>query len=249
MYFPGIPSRKEPSGSMSAAAAAAGRELAAPRVGLLHCIDPSPAALAVAQNNLKDLGNCRFHVASVDEMPIADNSMDFGYALGVLHHVPDTVAGIESCVSKLKPNAPLLVYIYYAFDNRPNWFRLIWRLSNALRAVVCRLPFPFRYGISQVIAATIYYPLARLSKILEKLGWNVRHLPLFEYRYKSFYSMRTDALDRFGTRIEKRFTANQIRMMMKTAGLTDITFSPSPPYWCAVGYRAVITGLSSERKV
>ena len=50
--------------------------------------------------------------------------------------------------------------------------------------------------------------------------------------------MRTDALDRFGTRLEKRFTQKQIREMITGAGLENIVFSKSEPYWCAVGYKA-----------
>ena len=49
--------------------------------------------------------------------------MDFGYALGVLHHVPNTQEGLNSCIKLLKPGAPFLVYLYYSFDNRPNWYR------------------------------------------------------------------------------------------------------------------------------
>jgi hypothetical protein len=49
--------------------------------------------------------------------------------------------------------------------------------------------------------------------------------------------MRTDALDRFGTRLEQRFTAQEMRHMMETAGLRDIRFSREVPYWCAVGLR------------
>jgi hypothetical protein len=49
--------------------------------------------------------------------------------------------------------------------------------------------------------------------------------------------MRTDALDRFGTRLERRFTADQIKDMMEKAGLNRIKFSDSAPYWCAVGYK------------
>jgi ubiquinone/menaquinone biosynthesis C-methylase UbiE len=211
--------------------------LVAPRVGALHCIDPSPEALDVAKRNLRGYANCHFHLAGVDEIPLDDDSMDFGYALGVLHHVPDPQAGLTDCVRKLKPGAPLLIYLYYAFENRPAWFRSVWRLSNLLRLGICRLPFPLRYAASQTIAATVYWPLARLSLVLEKLGWQVEHVPLSFYRNRDFYSMRTDALDRFGTRIEKRFTALQIRQMMEGAGLGSIEFSDSAPFWCAVGYK------------
>jgi hypothetical protein len=50
--------------------------------------------------------------------------------------------------------------------------------------------------------------------------------------------MRTDALDRFGTRLEQRFSRAQIAAMMEDAELRDVTFSDSTPYWCAVGFRA-----------
>jgi len=211
-------------------------KLVAPRVAILHCIDASGAALNVARRNLVDQTNCVFHQASVDDIPLPDDSMDFAYSLGVLHHVPDTAVGIKSCVAKLKPGAPLLLYLYYAFDNRPLWFRMVWKASDLMRRVVSGLPERARYWTSSAIAALVYFPLARFAYLLEKLGLNVRLLPLSAYRNRSFYTMRTDALDRFGTRVEHRFTAAQIRDMMRNAGLERIEFSRSV-YWCALGYK------------
>lgn len=211
-------------------------QLVAPRVGRLHCIDPS-VALDVARRNLAPYDNCVFHEATVDAIPLDDASMDFGYSVGVLHHVPDTQAGIEACVSKLKHGAPFLIYLYYAFDNRPWWFRTIWRISDALRRIVSKLPHGLRYWSSQVLALVVYFPLARLSWLLEKFGIDVRNFPLSTYRNLSFYTMRTDALDRFGTRLEQRFSRKQIRTMMEKAGLERVEFSDGEPYWCAVGYR------------
>jgi len=89
-------------------------KMVAPRVGKLHLIDPSDA-LEVAKRNLRDSDNCEFHRATVEEIPLADNSQDFGYCLGVLHHIPDTKAGLQKCVDKLKKDAPFLVYLYYRF--------------------------------------------------------------------------------------------------------------------------------------
>jgi 2-polyprenyl-3-methyl-5-hydroxy-6-metoxy-1,4-benzoquinol methylase len=84
--------------------------LVAPRVGLLHCIDPSQA-LDVARKVLADQPNVQFHQASVADHQLVPGSQDFGYSLGVLHHVPDTAAAIRSCVALLKPGAPLLLYL------------------------------------------------------------------------------------------------------------------------------------------
>jgi ubiquinone/menaquinone biosynthesis C-methylase UbiE len=212
-------------------------KLVAPRVERLHCVDASGDALAVAKTNLAAFTNCEFVEASVAQLPFADGSMDFGYSLGVLHHVPDTAAGIRDCASKLKPGAPLLLYLYYAFDNRPAWFRLIWRTSDIGRRAISRLPFGLRNLTAEVIALTTYWPLARAARVLEDLGRDVDAFPLAIYRRRSFYTMRTDALDRFGTSLEHRFTRNQIAQMMEAAGLERIEFSDGMPYWCAVGYR------------
>jgi hypothetical protein len=49
--------------------------------------------------------------------------------------------------------------------------------------------------------------------------------------------MKTDALDRFGTRLEKRFTKKEIEHMMQQAGLKNIKFSDHEPFWCACGIK------------
>src|SRR2546426_12368575 len=46
--------------------------LAAPKVGVLHCVDPSEQALAVARKNLFALHNVRFHQVGVDALPFPD---------------------------------------------------------------------------------------------------------------------------------------------------------------------------------
>jgi SAM-dependent methyltransferase len=211
--------------------------LVAPRVGTLHCIDAAADALEVARANLAHQPNVRFHHASVDAIPLADDSMDFGYSLGVLHHVPDTARGLRDCVVKLKRGAPFLLYLYYAFDNRPAWFRAVWSASDLVRRRVSRMPMPLRYAASQLLAAGVYWPLARTARTLERFGVDVSNLPLSAYRERSFYVMRNDALDRFGTALEQRFTRDQIHALMTSAGLDDIVFSDHVPFWCAAGRR------------
>lgn len=210
----------------------------APRVGRLHCVDASAQALDVARRNLAGQSNTAFHHASVDGIPLPDGSMDFGYSLGVLHHVPDTAAGIRSCVAKLKPGAPFLLYLYYAFDNRPSWFRAVWRASEAVRTRVSRMPHHRKVRVTRALAAGVYWPLARTARLLERAGMNVDAVPLSAYRDRTLYSMQTDALDRFGTRLEQRFTRAEMEEMMRAAGLRDIRFNPREAFWTAVGYRA-----------
>ena len=103
--------------------------------------------------------------------------------------------------------------------------------------MICRFPFKLKLLITRFIAILIYLPLARLSFFLELLGMNVSNIPLSDYRKKTFYFMCTDALDRFGTKLEKRFTKAEISSMMIKSGLSEINFSKSTPFWVAIGYK------------
>jgi SAM-dependent methyltransferase len=212
----------------------------AERVDRLHCIDPAAKALDVAQRRLAGQSNVDFHLAGVDDIPLEDESQDFGYALGVLHHIPNTEAAMASCVRKLKPGAPFLAYIYYAFENRPAWFRVLWSFTDWGRKSISRLPFALRKQVTTALAALVYYPLARIAAGMERGGHDVSNIPLSFYRDRSFYSMRTDALDRFGTRLEQRFTRGEIEQMMRRCGLVDVRFREAPPYWVACGRKAAV---------
>ena len=99
------------------------------------------------------------------------------------------------------------------------------------------MPYGLRYFSSQIIAFFVYFPLARMAFLLEKFNINVSNFPLSSYKNLSFYTMRTDALDRFGTRLEQRFTKDEIKQMMHNAGLENIKFSDSKPFWVAVGFK------------
>ena len=211
--------------------------LVAPRVGILHCIDPSNA-IDVARENLLGHSNVLFHRSPVSSCGLQLNSQDFGYCLGVLHHVPNTSECIRTCVDLLKPGAPFLLYLYYSFDNRPLWYRYLWRLSNIGRLVISTMPPLLKQLTTDLIALTIYWPFAKLSLLLKSLGLPVSLIPLSYYRTCSLFTMRTDSRDRFGTPLEKRFSRAQIQSMCEDAGLVDLRFSNTQPFWCVLGFKA-----------
>ena len=187
----------------------------------------------MAKKQLRKFKNIEFHNSSLNDLVIPLGSQDFCFSLGVLHHVPNTLM-LRSCVQLLKPKAPILVYLYYRFDNRSKWFKLLWSLSNIIRKIIIKLPSKYKNIVCEIIALTIYWPFARISFLLQKFNLDVSSFPLSYYRNFSFYSMRTDARDRFGTPIEHRFSRSEIVNMCKKAGLENIVFSNKPPYWCFV---------------
>jgi ubiquinone/menaquinone biosynthesis C-methylase UbiE len=209
----------------------------APLVGKLICVDASAQALDVARRNLAALENVEFVHASVSALPLPEGAVDFAFSLGVLHHVPDTAAGIRDSVRVLKPHCPLLIYLYYNFENRPAWYGLVWSITDVARRLISATPFALRRFIADILALSLYWPLARAAAVGERFGLNVHSWPLSYYRRRGFYAMRTDALDRFGTALERRFSKMEITVMMEAAGLDRIVFSDRPPFWCAVGFK------------
>ena len=209
-----------------------------PKVGVLHCLDASPEAIGVARRVLSEYENVIFHTESIDEFCIDEKSCDFGYSLGVLHHIPDTQSALDACVDKLKPGAPFLAYLYYDLGHSSLHLRIIFNAVSLGRKIISRLPYKFKKFVTDLIAFFIYYPLARFAKIAELLGVKVSRFPLFQYRDRSFYVMRNDSLDRFGTSLEKRFSKEQIYSLFENAGLRDTYISPDPPWWVVWAWRA-----------
>jgi len=210
----------------------------APRVGHLHCVDASSEALDVARQVLRGYQNVSFHHADLNSFGVGDGTCDFGYSLGVLHHVPDTTEALRSCIRRLRPGAPFLVYLYYDLEGAGFVRRLLLRLVTAVRVVISRLPRRPRHLVADLLAIAVYWPLARLARLVVRLGRDPSRLPLFQYRNRSFAVMRNDALDRFGTRLEKRYSRQEVRALLEQAGLADVEFSDGPPWWVAVGRRA-----------
>ena len=106
-----------------------------------------------------------------------------------------------------------------------------------MRKAICNLPTKLKKVVCNIIAVTVYFPLAKLSKLLEKIGLSVNMIPLSDYRDKSFYIMKNDALDRFGTKLEQRFSRAQITNMLENAGFERIIFSEHTPFWTCISYK------------
>jgi len=92
------------------------------------------------------VGNCELIQARADAMPILDQSLDFAYCLGVLHHVSNTEASLAVIVRKLKPGAPLLLYSTSAGDPA-DVVRALWHMATYCGAV-SRLPFSIRLTVA-----------------------------------------------------------------------------------------------------
>jgi ubiquinone/menaquinone biosynthesis C-methylase UbiE len=210
------------------------------KVSFVEAVDPSNAVFT-AQKMLGNLGNVRVTQAGVDTIPFEDNSFDFVLSLGVFHHLPDTQGAINKAVKKIKAGGYLLLYLYYDLDNRGFLFKFLFQVSNAFRMVISSLPNFLKTSVCEVIAMVIYLPLVFLAGMVKTIfpnkNWYSK-FPLSYYIGKSFKVIRNDALDRFGTPLEKRFSKKQITEMLEKAGLEEIRFSDNTPYWHSVARKS-----------
>jgi len=185
-------------------------------------------AIYVARENLRASTHCLFFKGDITRLPFAADFADFIFCLGVLHHLP--IPCMEA-VRRLKRFSPrLLIFLYYALDNRPWYFRALLQIVTAVRTILARVRSTwFRKVFSWFAALFIYSPLIVLGALLNMIGLG-RFVPLYEfYKSKSVKRIEQDVYDRFFTRIEQRVTREQIRQL--ASDFADVRISDHIPYW------------------
>ncbi len=206
------------------------------KVGFIEAVDPSNAIFA-ADKLLGKIENVRLAKASTDTIPFADETFDFVMSIGVLHHIPDTQQAMIDCVKKVKRGGYFYCYLYHNLE-KTNWlFKVLFQMSELIRKVVYRLPSPIKRFVCDILAVIIYMPFVILGRLLLFLGFKERakKMPLSYYHNKSFFVIRNDSLDKFGTSLEQRFSKKEVEGLMTNSGLEDIIISTGAPFYHTVG--------------
>jgi len=205
----------------------------APYFSLVYALEPSDGASTVLRKKFTSDPKITVLQETVGVNSIPAQSLDLAMSLGVLHHIPDTGLAIKDVSRSIKPGGFFLCYLYYDLENKPMYYKVIFQGVNLVRRVISSLPQPLKRLSATVIAGLIYWPLARISKVLEKLGRNTSNLPLHHYANMPFVMLANDALDRFGTSLEQRFSKAEISEMLHAADfdLSTLRFSDTEPFW------------------
>ena len=196
-------------------------------------IEPSDKAIEILKKRFNGDSRVRIEKSTVKHNSIIDNSVDLIISLGVLHHLPNTQEALVDCYRRIKPGGYLLCYLYYNLENKSAIYRTIFHLSDFLRKIISKLPKKIKKLLCYLIALTIYWPMARISKIAINFGLDNSNLPLHHYANFPLVFLKNDALDRFGTRIENRFGKVEIEYMLDQAKFNTSTlkFSESEPFY------------------
>ena len=182
-----------------------------------------------ARKNLSGSDNMIFIMADVLDLPFQDDTFDFIFSLGVLHHIP--VPALQS-VRKLSRLAPeFLVYLYYALDKRGALYKCIFYFVDLIRKLISNITFPTARSIlTEVLMWSLYMPAIFVGKILSMLGVHATKVPFYSiYGHMNLGRIRQDVYDRFFTRIEQRVSKKEILKLSDT--FSQIVVSDGLPYW------------------
>ncbi len=182
----------------------------------------------VARKNLQGADHCIFIRADLTQLPLADDFADFLFCLGVLHHLPVPCLEATRALRRLAPKQ--LIFLYYALDNRPFYFRVLLAIVTAVRMALARVRLPFLRKVFSLFGAVfLYLPLILMGHLLDWVGLG-QAVPLYEfYKGKSLGRIQQDVYDRFFTRIEQRVSKAQILELKKD--YAQVLVSEKLPYW------------------
>lgn len=199
----------------------------------VYALEPSDGAHSVLLKKFEFDSRVVILKETVGSNSIPNETLDLGMSLGVLHHIPNTALAIKDVSKKIRPGGYFLCYLYYKLDDKPLYYRAIFKTVDLTRRVISQLPQPLKRLFSSVIAAFIYLPLSRLSRVIGKLGFSTSNIPLHHYANMPFVMLANDALDRFGTSLEQRFNKAEIEAMLAKADfdLSTLVYSGVEPFW------------------
>lgn len=195
----------------------------APHARAVVAVDFS-AAIEQAARNTAPQANVTCMQADLTRLPLRDETFDYVYSLGVLHHIADTEGTLAGLVRKVKPGGRIRIYLYW---KREGFVGLLLSLATAARLVTTRLPFPLLRALCWLLSVVLFGAVILPYRLLGALGVRgIDNWPLWVYTKYPFRVLYNDQFDRFSAPIEKRYSPDEVRAMLARLGLTDITVRP-----------------------
>lgn len=161
-------------------------------------------------------------------IPLADESFDFAFSIGVMHHSPDPRRAFDQVARKVKPGGGLAVWLY----RKNTWPQEL--INSGLRVVSTRLPAWVLEPISVGLGVVGGIPL--INKTLNKVV-NFSGHPDWTLRV-------CDNFDWYAPKYQSHHTVEELRSWFTEAGFGDLkTLRPAKSgrvYNCAYEHDLVI---------
>lgn len=178
-------------------------------------------AVESAYDNLQDRPNVQIMQADVFKLPFREQTFDFIYSIGVLHHTPDCEAAFRCLPRLLKPGGKIAIWVYSRYD-RPHYF-----MSDIYRRVTTRMPHKLLYRLCYLAR-----PLDRVERALTALHLRPAALMLGLLLPTSHHpdpNWRVlDTFDWYSPRYQSKHTYNEVFRWFESEKLVNIRILDSP---------------------
>ena len=173
----------------------------------VHAVDLSTAVEAAFQN-LGHRPNVRLYQADIMNLPFPEESFDFIYSIGVLHHTPNTKAAFLRLPPLLKPGGAVAIWVY------SKTLRSLWG-SEILRKLTPSLSKSWLLQASR-IAIPLYHihRVAFVGTVTSHVLPTSMH-PEPEWRW-------LDTFDWYSPKYQWKHTYEEVEGWFMEGGLTEI---------------------------
>jgi SAM-dependent methyltransferase len=169
------------------------------------------SAVDAARRNLKSRLNVSVLQADVFRLPFAEESFDFIYSIGVLHHTPDTRAAFLQLPRFLRPGGRISIWVYGA--------RLrAFVLSPIVRQITKRMPAPALLRLCEIArpwGGFLRKVRSRKLRFLLQMGLNVSLHPNPEWRV-------LDTFDWYSPQFQHLHARDEVHGWFREGGLTNV---------------------------
>lgn len=191
-------------------------ELGAEMVGLDYS-----SAIDAAAEVTRGVKNIHLVQGDIYHPPFADDTFDFFYSFGVLHHLPDPLNGFCSLLSKVKKGGVAFVWLYGKQRKYLN------AILESMRFISKRLPMPILKPISFVFALIDYYLLITPYKFINPILSIDKIFPVLKEGRFSIYTKLpfrvtyADWFDRFSPPLRFYYDENDLKGWIKEGNLNN----------------------------
>jgi SAM-dependent methyltransferase len=178
-------------------------------------LDISAGTLAVAQERCRRSGADRvtFHHMSLYDVDKLDGEFDLINTVGVLHHLPDPVRGIQALAAKLAPGGLLHIFVYAALGRRE-----VLLMQEAIAMLQGSQRGDYQDGVK--VGRQLFATLPETNRIVQE---DKRRWALENHKDECFADMYVHPQ-------ETDYTIDTLFDLIDASGLTFVGFS-NPAYW------------------
>lgn len=167
------------------------------------------SAVDAAYENIGRRENVHLAQADIFALPFRDQTFDFIFSLGVLHHTPNTRAAFEQLPRLLKPGGRIAIWVYAKM-------RASHVASDFYRHVTIRLPKRLLYALCHVAV-----PWYHVNRVPGLGAFTRRALPVSAHPDPEWRVL--DTFDWYSPKYQWKHTLPEVREWFESQGLVSLT--------------------------